>query len=153
MYLKTSKYKYKSLKHPHPEYKERIFQHSNNKIVNCCDYCLIAERFLDFTLKGKLSEIFCPFLAPTSNMSCSMKTWATNATTIAGSPIGWYGSGSASLRYPYDVFVYNNSTIYVLDSLNYRVQRFTLNSTIGTTVVSSSAGTALNQVFSSNCTI
>ncbi len=78
-----------------------------------------------------------------------MTTWSSNGTTIGGSPIGLYGSTSTTLNFPYDVFVDNNNIVYVLDSLNYRVQRFLPNSIIGTTVVSGSSGSMLNQ-FSSN---
>ncbi len=101
----------------------------------------------------KIIEFFILFLVPTSNTSCSMTTWSSNATTIAGSPIGLYDDTSTYLNSPYDVFVYNSSTLYVLDSDNYRVQLFLSNSMVGTTVISSSSGSALNQFSSSNCII
>ncbi len=82
-----------------------------------------------------------------------MSPWSSNATTIAGSPIGLSGDTSTYLNSPYDVFVYNSSTIYVLDSGNYRVQRFVSNSMVGTTMLSGSSGTGLNQFSTSNCII
>jgi hypothetical protein len=83
----------------------------------------------------------------------SFSTWSSNATTIAGSPIGWPGDTSTYLNTPYDVFVYNSSTIYVLDSYNNRVQRFVSNSMVGTTMINGSSGSGLNQFSGSNCII
>jgi CO/xanthine dehydrogenase Mo-binding subunit len=82
-----------------------------------------------------------------------MTPWSSNATTIAGSPIGLSGDTSTYLNSPLNVFVYNSSTIYVLDSNNYRVQLFHSNSMVGTTVVNGSSGSALNQFSSSYCII
>ena len=73
-----------------------------------------------------------------------------NATTIAGSNLGYYGVGAIYLGTPYDVFLDKNATLYVADSYNYRVQRFLPGSTSGTTVVNGSSGSALNQFGSCN---
>jgi hypothetical protein len=86
-------------------------------------------------------------------MSCSMTTWSSNATTIAGSPAGLSGDTSTYLNTPYDVFIYNSSAIYVLDSYNNRVQLFLSNSMVGTTMLSGSSGSGLNQFSGSNCII
>ena len=76
----------------------------------------------------------------------------SNATTIAGSPLGLANSTSTYLNTPRDVFVDQNSTIYVLDHGNYRVQRFFPNSTIGTTVINGTYGSMLNQFnYSNSC--
>ncbi|UJR12554.1 hypothetical protein I4U23_016730 [Adineta vaga] len=80
-----------------------------------------------------------------SNGSCSMTRWSSNASTIAGSPIGLSGYTSTTLNYPQDVFLDQNNALYVLDSSNYRVLLFLPNSTIGITVVNGSYGSMLNQ--------
>ncbi len=76
---------------------------------------------------------------------CPTAIWQGSATTVAGAKAGTSGSSSSKLNYPTDVYIDNNSNIYVLDASNYRVQRFPLNSTIGTTVINGSYGTGLNQ--------
>ncbi|CAF1049576.1 unnamed protein product [Adineta steineri] len=73
--------------------------------------------------------------APNLNTSCSMTTWYSNASTIAGSSLGLPDYTSTSLSHPYDIFIDKNNMLYVLDSSNYRVQRFQSSSTIGTTVI------------------
>ena len=78
-----------------------------------------------------------------------MTEWLSNGITIAGSSIGSDGVSSILLSQPADVFVNKNNILYVLDSGNYRVQRFDLNSTIGITVINSSYGSMLNQFYSS----
>lgn len=70
-----------------------------------------------------------------SDTSCSMPRWYPNATTVAGSPIGEHDNTATTLYVPTDVFVDENDTIYVLDALSFRVQRFRPPSLIGTTVV------------------
>jgi hypothetical protein len=57
------------------------------------------------------------------------------------------------LRGPTDVYIDNNSTIYILDAGNYRVQCIFFNSTIGTTIINSSNGTEPNQFASSKFNI
>ncbi len=76
---------------------------------------------------------------------CPTAIWQRNAITVAGLASGASGSNSSMLNFPTDVHIDNNSKIYVSDANNYRVQRFPSNSTIGTTVISSSYGTGLNQ--------
>ncbi|UJR17548.1 hypothetical protein I4U23_004444 [Adineta vaga] len=69
------------------------------------------------------------------NASCSMTTWYSNGTTIAGSSIGDTNYASTSLSSPYDIFIDKNNTMYIVDSFNFRVQRFQSSSTNGITVV------------------
>ena len=83
------------------------------------------------------------FLAPFSNQNCPITTWLPNAKTIAGSPIGLTNNTFSLLRSPRDTFIDESNILYVLDSWNYRVQRFFPNSTIGTTMVNGSYGTRL----------
>ncbi|CAF1465158.1 unnamed protein product, partial [Adineta ricciae] len=78
---------------------------------------------------------------------CPTATWQKSATTVAGDGAGTSGSNASTLIRPYAVRVDKNSNIYVLDSGNYRVQRFSPNSTIGTTIVNGSAGIAFNQFY------
>ncbi|CAF0837077.1 unnamed protein product [Adineta steineri] len=76
---------------------------------------------------------------------CPMSNWSINATTVAGSPTGISGSNASLLSTPSDVFIGNNSMIYVLDSSNFRVQLWLRNAVVGTTIIQGSAGSALNQ--------
>lgn len=81
---------------------------------------------------------------------CPTSTWQRNATVAAGDQSGLPGSTSSMLRTPTDVYIdRNNSAIYVLDSGNYRVQRIPVNSGTGTTIISSTNGTGINQFLSS----
>ncbi|CAF1159567.1 unnamed protein product [Adineta ricciae] len=82
-----------------------------------------------------------------SVMLCPTATWQKSATTVAGDSAGTLGSNASTLYSPIAVRVDKNSNIYVLDSGNYRVQRFSPNSTIGTTIVNGSAGIAFNQFY------
>ncbi|CAF1588571.1 unnamed protein product [Adineta ricciae] len=82
-----------------------------------------------------------------SVLLCPTATWQRNATTVAGDSAGTSGSNASTLYYPTAVRVDKDSNIYVLDSGNYRVQRFSPNSTIGTTIVNGSAGIAFNQFY------
>jgi hypothetical protein len=91
-------------------------------------------------------KIFCYFIVvPLSTSNCSTTIWASNATTIAGSSKGLYGSTSKYLHFPSDVWVDSNDSIYVLDSYNYRVQLYFPGATSGITVINSTMGTNLSQ--------
>ncbi|UJR19234.1 hypothetical protein I4U23_022363 [Adineta vaga] len=102
--------------------------------------CLAIVANISTTAVSSLTTI-----VSNSNITCSMTTWSLNATTIAGSPIGYYGSIPTALKSPNDIYVDINNTLYVLDSGNYRVQRFLPNSTIGKTIINGSYGSMLNQ--------
>lgn len=80
---------------------------------------------------------------------CERSEWSGSALTVAGSPVGDYGSTPSLLHYPTDVYVDNNNRIYVLDSNNYRVQLFLPNIFDGITIIDGSYGTELNQFKSS----
>jgi hypothetical protein len=71
--------------------------------------------------------------------------WATNATTIAGSPMGDTDSTSTTLSAPSDVWIDHNNYIYILDNYNYRVQLYLPGSASGITILNSSFGSELNQ--------
>ena len=79
--------------------------------------------------------------------------WSVNATTVAGSATGSYGSNASSLNDPMDVFVSNNGSIYVLDATNYRVQLWLPNATSGVTIINSSYGEQLDKFSTSKFTV
>lgn len=86
-----------------------------------------------------MNRFFLLFIsAPAVSTNCSMTTWSVNATTIAGFEKDFQTNSSTSLYYPVDITVDENNNVYVLDSLIFRVQRFTPGSTIGTTVLNGS---------------
>ena len=69
-----------------------------------------------------------------------------NATIIAGVK-GSVGSSSTQLNFPNDVYVDRNKNVYVIDTYNFRVQKFVNTSTNGITIagISGSAGSSLNR--------
>lgn len=92
-------------------------------------------------------SIPCSFRSvPSSNTDCAVAIYASHATTIAGSSIGDWGETPLLLNEPSDTVIDKNGTVYVLDALNDRVQRFTRNSMVGTTVVNATNGDELNQL-------
>ncbi|CAF0833474.1 unnamed protein product [Adineta steineri] len=63
--------------------------------------------------------------------TCLLSTWNDNGTTIAGSEDGIHG-GSLNLLYnPRDLVIDNNNDIYISDTLNRRLMRYTSNATEG----------------------
>jgi hypothetical protein len=80
---------------------------------------------------------------------CPTAIWATDATTVAGSRMGLSGASATRLYAPITVIVDNTNAIYVSDYGNFRVQRFSSNSTEGITVINATFGTGLNQFASS----
>ncbi|CAF0746348.1 unnamed protein product [Adineta steineri] len=77
-----------------------------------------------------------------------MTVWASNATTIAGSPIGIAGFTTALLNSPIGIAVGKNDSIFVIDYgiSYYRVQLFYPGSQLGTTIINATLGTGLNQL-------
>ncbi|UJR18420.1 hypothetical protein I4U23_005325 [Adineta vaga] len=71
---------------------------------------------------------------------------ATNATIVAGirGSVGW---DSTQLNFPQDVYIDKYGNMYVVDTLNYRVQKFVNGSTTGITIagITGSQGSAANQ--------
>ncbi|CAF1110969.1 unnamed protein product [Adineta steineri] len=72
---------------------------------------------------------------------------AANPTIVAGTS-GSQGSSSTQLNYPNDVYVDRSGNIYVSDSSNQRIQKFSSGSNVGVTIagINSSTGSALNQL-------
>lgn len=65
-----------------------------------------------------------------------MTTWSVNATTIAGLATGFTSNSPVALNSPVDITIDENNTVYVVDSLYFRVQSFTFGSINGTTIIS-----------------
>jgi hypothetical protein len=78
---------------------------------------------------------------------CPTAAWQTNATTVVGEELDTGIIHYMLLSFPTDVYVDNNSTIYVLDAGNYRVVSFDSDSTVGTTIIESSGGDGLDQFY------
>ncbi|CAF1024799.1 unnamed protein product [Didymodactylos carnosus] len=71
---------------------------------------------------------------------------ATMADTVAGTT-GSVGSSSTEFAEPRATFIDSNNTLYVADFFNYRIQKFSYNSTIGVTVAGvGTSGSAYNQI-------
>ncbi|CAF1410019.1 unnamed protein product [Adineta steineri] len=82
--------------------------------------------------------------------NCSTTVWASNATTIAGSPAGIAGFNSTLLNGPSGIAVGKNDSIYVMDygTSYYRMQLFYPGSQLGITIINATLGTGLNQLSS-----
>ncbi|CAF1395627.1 unnamed protein product [Adineta steineri] len=68
---------------------------------------------------------------------CPTAIWQNNATTIVD---------STNLNSPRDVFIGQNNIMYVIDTGNYCVKRFSPNSTIGTIFINGTNGPLFNQL-------
>ncbi len=64
---------------------------------------------------------------------CNNATWDPNYSVISGIN-GSVGNNQTMFSNPTDLFIDNNSAIYVADSGNYRIQKFNTGSAIGATV-------------------
>ncbi|CAF0908373.1 unnamed protein product [Adineta steineri] len=86
---------------------------------------------------------------PISTSNCAMTTWAFNATTIAGSPIGLLGFTSTLLNQSEDACIGSNGSMYVIDCGAYcRVQIFYPGNLEGITIINGTSGTGLDQFYS-----
>jgi hypothetical protein len=74
-------------------------------------------------------------IAPLSSMTrlCPNATWNQNYSVIAGS-LNNNGNNATTFSNVADLFLDNNSSIYVSDNGNYRIQKFALGNPMGTTV-------------------
>jgi sugar lactone lactonase YvrE len=72
-------------------------------------------------------------IAPLSSMIrlCPNATWNQNYSIIANST---YGNNATTFSNAVDFFLDNDSSIYVSDSENYRIEKFILGNPMGTTV-------------------
>ena len=77
---------------------------------------------------------------------CSNISWSTNATTVAGSSDGIAGADSTMLSSPNDIYVFNDDSLLIVDTFNFRIQSWKANATNGTTVISPAYGSNLNQL-------
>ncbi|CAF1025762.1 unnamed protein product [Adineta steineri] len=101
--------------------------------------------FIADTAKNRVLR-FAISCLPISNSNCPMTVWASNATTIAGSPMGIAGFTSTLLSNIVDIMVDKNDSIYVLDyGTYYRMQIFYPGSQLGRTIINATVGSDLNQ--------
>ncbi|CAM4911172.1 unnamed protein product [Rotaria socialis] len=89
-------------------------------------------------------------LAPptlTTTLMCLTAVWSSNATLITGS-IGFAGSTPTFVSSPYGVSFDGYGYMYVADTGNHRIQKYSPGSNIGNTVagVTGSAGSSLSQL-------
>ncbi|CAF4013666.1 unnamed protein product [Adineta steineri] len=83
----------------------------------------------------------------TLSHNCSTTVWASDATTIAGSPTAIAGFNSTLLYEPFGLMVGKNDSIYVMDYYTcYRMQVFYPGSQLGITIFNTTSGTDLNQL-------
>ncbi|CAF1002736.1 unnamed protein product [Adineta steineri] len=83
--------------------------------------------------------------------NCSTTVWASNATTIVGSPTGFAGFNSTLLNGLIGIAVGTNDSIYVMDHGTYfRMQLFYPGSQLGITIFNATFGSDLNQLSSVN---
>ncbi|CAF4031056.1 unnamed protein product [Adineta steineri] len=86
---------------------------------------------------------------PVSTSNCAMTTWASNATTIAGSPIGLTGFTATLLNNSEGAWIDSNDSMYVIDCGAYcRVQIFDPGNLEGITIINGTSGTGLDQFYS-----
>ncbi|CAM4949974.1 unnamed protein product [Rotaria socialis] len=82
--------------------------------------------------------------------NCRVQKWlsgASNGTTVAGQSNGASGSGPSLLQAPESVVVDSNRNIYVVDSLNHRVQLWSYGASFGIMVAGTGfSGSANNQL-------
>ncbi|CAF1058604.1 unnamed protein product [Rotaria sordida] len=78
-------------------------------------------------------------------------TWSKTAITIAGMADGTEGNGQNQLSHPYTLAIGQNHEIYIADSHNNRIQKWTMNSGTGTTVAGNADGSSGAQVNVQNC--
>ena len=74
-------------------------------------------------------------------------TSGTSATVVAGTGVA--GAGPSQLNNPYKAFVDDDLTMYIADTSNHRIQRWSYGACSGVTVAGTgTAGSALNQLSS-----
>ena len=81
----------------------------------------------------------------------SNSTSGTNGVMVAG--LGIQGSNASQLNGPRSLFVIGSEILYIADSVNHRIQKWTIGATFGTTVAGTGQlGTGLSQL-SYPCTV
>ncbi|CAF4272915.1 unnamed protein product [Adineta steineri] len=112
----------------------------------------MADRYLKYlSIKSVIIIIVAFLLDKVSALShnCSTTVWASDATTIAGSPDGIADFNSALLNTPMGIAVGENDSIYVMDSTDSssRLQLFYPGSQSGITIINASIGPDLDEFF------
>ncbi|CAF1452975.1 unnamed protein product, partial [Adineta ricciae] len=86
--------------------------------------------------------VYCSAWTQHKVVNISLSPHSEQSGVVAGN--GQNGSTANMLNFPWGIFIHNNSHLYIADSGNDRIQRFTLGNNSGETVVGSSAsGTIL----------
>ena len=79
-------------------------------------------------------------------------TSGTSAIVVAGT--GTAGAGPSQLNAPYKAFVHDDLTMYIADTANHRIQRWSYGACSGVTVAGTGvAGSALNQLYNPSLVI
>ncbi|CAF1172356.1 unnamed protein product [Didymodactylos carnosus] len=80
----------------------------------------------------KYSDDYSDLRAIETTTTCPFGTWNLNATTVAGG--NGVGNAKDQLRWPNDLAIDNNQDIYVADTDNQRIQKWSAGSSSGITV-------------------
>ncbi|CAM2711048.1 unnamed protein product [Rotaria socialis] len=72
--------------------------------------------------------------------------WSVNATTVVGSPIGTPGSASSLLISNGGIYIADNGTIYISDSVNNRIVIVSPNWATASAIIGSGPGNSLTQL-------
>ncbi|CAF0740637.1 unnamed protein product [Adineta ricciae] len=92
--------------------------------------------------QGLNTIVYCSAWTEHKVVNISLCARSEQSGVVAGN--GQNGSAANMLNFPWGIFIHNNSHLYIADSGNDRIQRFTLGNNNGETVVGSSAlGTIL----------
>ena len=66
--------------------------------------------------------------------------WNSTGTCVAGQASGTTGSAADQLQYPYALLLDSNMSLFVVDSANNRIQRWSSGATVGVTVAGQASG-------------
>ncbi|CAF0876778.1 unnamed protein product [Adineta steineri] len=116
--------------------------------INQAILIMMADRDLKYlSIKSIIIIVFLIDKMSTLSHNCSTTVWASDATTIAGSPTAIAGFNSTLLYEPFGLMVGKNDSIYVMDYYTcYRMQVFYPGSQLGITIFNTTSGTDLNQL-------
>lgn len=71
-------------------------------------------------------------LIPTSGQLCVENAiWSLQGVTVAGFQNGTSSTSLNGLNFPYDIYVYDNGTVLVADTMNNRITKWNPNATVG----------------------
>ncbi|CAF1125417.1 unnamed protein product [Rotaria sordida] len=93
-------------------------------------------------IDSSLNYLLRPKRGSASSLLMCQMTWSKTAITIAGMADGTEGNGQNQLSHPYTLAIGQNHEIYIADSHNNRIQKWTMNSGTGTTVAGNADGSS-----------